>query len=412
MRSLLGVDMIYDSVKKLLSVFRADKPVLNEVAAVCSPSLRSTFMIPAYSPDDLVSAKGLAVYDEMQKDAQIRSSLNTKKFAVLSDGWKLMPDGDSPKQIEIAEFVNFCLDSMDGSVQDMLFNALDAVAKGYSILEINYRPITSGKFAGKIGIASVKSKDPALFGFELDDFLNITGLFLQRDGNKTKLPRSKFIVYTYMPSYEMPYGQSDLRAAYKHYYCKSLITNFWNMYLEKFGMPTARGSYKRGMTKDQQNDLLKALDKIQQETAIVIPEDVTIELIEAKRNGEAGYLRAIEHHNKQISKAILGQTLTSEEGSKYGSFAMAKVHMDVFKYYIQKLKRDMEETVMRDQLIKRLVDINYAEGIYPVFTLDGRSNINLDMMSSFVEKLVSSGIASPDEGWIRDYLGIPREKSS
>ena len=72
-----------------------------------------------------------------------------------------------------------------------------AVAKGYSILEINYRPITSGKFAGKIGIASVKSKDPALFGFELDDFLNITGLFLQRDGNKTKLPRSKFIVDVY-----------------------------------------------------------------------------------------------------------------------------------------------------------------------------------------------------------------------
>jgi phage gp29-like protein len=170
---------------------------------------------------------------------------------------------------------------MRGSVQDMLFKVLDALAKGFSICEINYKVIAGGRYAGMIGLESVKSKDPAGFGFDLDEFLNIRGLALAGPGFKADLPAEKFIIYTYMPGYELPHGQSDLRAAYKHWWSKDVILKFWNMYLEKFGMPTAKGAYKRGMPKDQQDDLLRVLDKIQQETAIVVPEDVQIELLEA-----------------------------------------------------------------------------------------------------------------------------------
>lgn len=363
--------MSYHSLGNVFKAFSRKMPAMDEVAAARSASLATGFTTPAYSPDDLVTRKGLAIYDEMQKDAQVRSCLNTKKFAVLSDGWQVVPDGKSALDIEVADFVRFCLDDMYGSVQDMIFAALDAIAKGFSIMEINYKLIESGRFVGRIGLASVKSKDPSAFGFDLDEFLNIKGLMLMHNGKQRSLPIEKFIIYTYMPSYEMPYGQSDLRPAYKHWYCKDIITRFWNLQLEKFGMPTAKGSYRRGMPKEQQDDLLRALDRIQQETAIVVPEDVSIELLEAKGAGEANYLRAIEYHNRQIAKAILGQTLTIDEGSHSGSYAMAKVHMDVFDYYLQKLKRDIEESVMRDQLVRRLVDLNYGRAAYPRFVLGG-----------------------------------------
>jgi phage gp29-like protein len=274
-------------------------------------------------------------------------------------------------------------------------------------MEINYKPLTSGRFAGKVGLQSIKSKDPSAFGFDMDEYLNIKGFTMLSAGGEMQLPLDKFIIYTYMPSYEMPYGQSDLRAAYKHWFCKDIITKFWNLHLEKFGMPTAQGRYKRGMPKDQQDELLRALDKIQQETAIVIPEDVTIELLEAKRDGEAGYLRAIEFHNRQIAKAILGQTLTSDEGSHSGSFAMAKVHMDILGHYLRKIKRDIEETVMRDQLIRRLVDINYPNGAYPRFTLGCMDDRDPAVMGVFIEKLIGCGVVSPDEAWIREYIGVP-----
>jgi phage gp29-like protein len=342
------------------------KPVMDEVAAAVAGGLASsTFRLASYSPDSLTSQKGLAIYDEMQKDAQVQSCLNTKKFAVLADGWDIQPASTDAADMEIAGFVKLCLTDMRGSVQDVLFKVLDALAKGFSICEINYKVIAEGPYAGMIGLDSIKAKDPTAFGFDMDEFLNVRALVRMNQ----ELPVDKFIIYTYMPGYELPHGQSDLRAAYKHWWSKEVILKFWNLYLEKFGMPTAKGSYRRGMPKDQQDELLRVLDKIQQETALVIPDDVTVELLEAQRGGDAGYQAAVEFHNKQIAKAILGQTLTSDEGNA-GSLAMAKVHENVLSFYLQKLKRDLEETVMGEQVIRRLVEINFGSASCPVFVLE------------------------------------------
>jgi len=391
--------------QRILGRFGRKTPAMEEVAAARSSLASSAFRLAAYSPDDLVSRKGFAVYDEMQNDAQVRSCLNTKKFAVLAKGWSIQPASDSPEDVRIARFIEFCLNDMKGSVPDMLFKVLDALAKGFSVCEINYKQIEGGPFDGMVGLASVKSKDPADFGFDMDEFLNVRNLtHLQ----KTDLPAEKFIVFTHMPAYELPHGQSDLRAAYKHWWSKEVILKFWNLYMEKFGMPTAKGTYKRGVPKDQQDDLLRVLDKIQQETALVVPEDVTVELLEAQRRGDAGYLPAIEFHNKQIAKAILGQTLTSDEGSRVGSLALAKVHMDVLRFYLEKLKRDLEETVMQEQLIRRLVETNFnGQPSVPRFVLGNLEERDIELLGGLITKLIDGRVVEPNEPWIREYLGIP-----
>ena len=412
--------------QRVLEMFSRKKPVMEEVAAAQTRLASTTLRLAAYAPDDLVSQKGLAIYDEMQKDSQVRSCLNTKKFAVLSKGWDIQPASDDAADVEVARFVKFCLEDMRGSVQELLFKVLDALAKGFSMCEINYKLIEDGPYAGMIGLESIKSKNPAAFGFDTDEFLNVRALTMTAPGIRTDLPVDKFIIYTYMPAYELPHGESDLRAAYKHWWSKDVVLKFWNMYLEKFGMPTAKGSYRRGMPKDQQDDLLRVLDKIQQETAIVVPEDVTIELLEAQRGGEAGYQEAVEFHNRQIAKAILGQTLTSEEGSRVGSYALGKVHLDVLGFYLQRLKQDLEETVMREQLIRRLVEYNFAGGQstlpagarrgrrryiegknYPRFVIGSLEQRDLEMVGGLISKLIEGKVVAPDEPWIREYLGIP-----
>ena len=393
--------------QRILGKFTGKKPILEEVAAAQTRLASNTFRLASYSPDDLLSQKGLAIYDEMQQDSQVRCSLNTKKFAVLSKGWDVQPASDSPEDVGIAAFVKFCLEDMRGSVQDAMFKVMDALAKGFSICEINYKVIPDGQYAGMVGLDSIKSKDPAAFGFDMDEYLNVRGLTMTAPALRTDLPTDKFIIYTYMPGYELPHGQSDLRAAYKHWWSKEVVMKFWNMYLEKFGMPTAKGKYRRGTPKSQQEELLKVLDKIQQETAIVVPEDVTIELLEAQRGGEAGYREAVEFHNKQIAKAILGQTLSSDEGTRVGSLALAKVHMEVLYFYLEKLKRDLEETVMREQLVRRLVGFNFAGGRCPRFTLGSLRETDLELLGGLIAKLVDGKVVAPDEPWIRDYLGLP-----
>ncbi|MCX6374538.1 MAG: hypothetical protein NTU88_00610 [Armatimonadetes bacterium] len=107
-------------------------------------------------------------------------------------------------------------------------------------------------------------------------------------------------------------------------------------------------------------------------------------------------------------------------------------------FYLQKLKRDLEETVMREQLVRRLVDFNLgaprrmvdgewlmANGGtpvrtstinhqpstipngYPRFTLGGLDQRNLEQVAGLVTKLIDGKVIAPDEPWIREYLGVP-----
>ncbi|MCL5105537.1 MAG: DUF935 domain-containing protein [Armatimonadetes bacterium] len=399
-------------------------PPFGEIASTRGP-LASLASVAPYNPDDLIGKRGYAVYDQMQRDAQVQACLTIKKFAVLSRGWEVHPASDDPQDRKVAEFVRFALEDMRGSILDVLFNVLDALAKGFSVLEMNYRVIDREPYRGMVGFASIKSKDPSTFAFDTDEYANIRSL--KRTGfgfggeavsgmnsrnttaDRASLPPEKFVVYSHMPRYESPYGTSDLRAAYKHYWSKDVLMRFLNLYLEKYGSPTAKGSYKRGTPKTAQDDLLRVLDKIQQETAIVIPDDVTVDLMEAQRGGEAGYLQAIEFHDKQIAKAILSQTLITDEGVRVGSFALAKVHLDVLKMCLKKLKRDLEESVMQEQVIRRLVDYNFSVTSYPTFSLGPVEDRDLEQLAGVISALVSGKVINPDEGWIREYLGLPGE---
>ena len=383
---------------------------MRETLAARSGALSPLSGLAPYNPDDLITRKGYAVYDRMQTDAQVAACLNVKKFAVLSRGWEVHPLSESAQDIEAADFIRFCLQDMRGSILDALYKALDAVAKGFSVCEINYKVIESGPYRGRIGLASIKAKDPSTLGFELDDYLNVTGLtrLWPSDG---RFSPEKFVVYTHMPRYEDPYGQSDLRAAYMHWWSKDAILGFYNAYLEKYGSPAAKGTYPKGTTKQRQDDLLRVLDKIQQRTAIIIPDDVTVELLEAQRGGEAGYLSALEYHDRQIAKAILGQTLTVDEGVRVGSYAQAKVHMEVMRFHLEKLKRDLEETVAGEQIIRRLIDCNYSHGRCPRFSLGPLEDRDLAALGDLIAKLIDGKVVAPEETWIREYLGLPEAET-
>ncbi len=390
-------------------------PPMEEMAgsSVMASLVRS---IAPYNPDDLIGKKGYAIYDRMQQDAQIQACLTIKKLTLLSRGWEVHPASSRPSDVECADFVRFALEDMRGSITDVLMNALDALAKGFSVMEINYRIIDRKPWRGMIGLASIKSKDPSTFTFETDEFLNIRGLKISTRSltspKEELLPPEKFVIYSYNPRYESPYGTSDLRAAYKHYWSKDVLTKFMNVYLEKYGSPTARGTYKRGTPKQAQEELLKVLAGIQKESAIVIPDDVQVELLEAQRGGEAGFLQALEWHDKQIAKAILCQTLVTDEGVRVGSFALAKIHLDVLKMCLAKLKRDLEETIMREQVIRRLVDYNFADAKCPSFSLGPLEDRDVEKLANVIAKLVSGEVIRPEEEWIREYLGLPSTDSS
>ena len=181
------------------------------------------------------------------------------------------------------------------------------------------------------------------------------------------LPREKFILYAYNPRYESPAGESDLRAAYRAWRSKERILQQWDLFLSKYASPTLIGVYKRGLPPAQQEELLRALDKLQQETAMIVPEEVQVSALEFKQSGAESFAQAVAHHNAEIAKSILGETLTTDEGQRVGSLALGQVHLKVLQTQLRALRAELAERVMYDQLICPLVRLNFGDAPVPRF---------------------------------------------
>ncbi len=361
------------------------------------------------NPDDLVAKKGLDIYDRMMTDAQVRMAVNYKRFAVISADWDVIPGGGEKRDAEIADFVRRSLENMRGSVVQSVFGVMNALVHGYSIAELVFAPVGAGRDAGRWRLDAVKPKHPRDYDFDLDPFGNVTGLRLtDENGRRSKLPLWKFVVYTYLPEYNRPWGRSDLRAAYKHWWSKDFLLKWWNIYLETYGAPTRIGKYPAGATSaSKQEDLKRVLRDIVNNTAITIPDDMNIEFMAAA--GPAGFEEAVEYHDRQIVKAILGQTLTTDEGRRVGSLALGNVHQETMEDYVTFLRRDIAESVVGEQIIRRLVDFNFA-GVerYPRFVWQPRKGKVAIASVSDITALMDSGLVTEsDYAALRGRLDLP-----
>jgi phage gp29-like protein len=91
----------------------------------------------------------------------------------------------------------------------------------------------------------------------------------------------------------------------------------------------------------------------------------------------------IDYCNKEISKAIVGQTLTSETGD-HGSYALAKVHKDVFLYIVKSDAKWLEHK-LNITLIRWILELNSIEGDAKIrFTF--KEDIELDKVIALIDR--------------------------
>lgn len=99
----------------------------------------------------------------------------------------------------------------------------------------------------------------------------------------------------------------------------------WAQFSEIFGMPMRIARYD-GYNDDARQQAQKALDEAGAAMSLVLPKEVTFEMIENKTNVDgAVYNRLMSECDKQISILILGQTETTMSSEKSG-YAQSKTH--------------------------------------------------------------------------------------
>lgn len=299
----------------------------------------------------------------------IRTTLTIKRLGVLAAPWKIEPADGSASAKQRMNFVIRAFERMEGSPESILDQAMDAFGKGWSVQECIYE-----SEGDRVWLRAVHGKDPSRFGLDLDEFGNIRGLRLVMPGETTlDLPRAKYVIYRNRARYGRPKGSSDLESAYYHWQAKQRLLTSWAMHLDKFASPTMLGSFSPGLSADDQESLLSALNNLATNKAIVYPRDVQIDSIGGQQEASSGFLEALDFHNREIARSILGQTLTTDEGRRVGSLALGKVHLQVLMLQLQALRREIADNVMTEQVIRPLIELNFGPGQVPRFRFEEKA---------------------------------------
>lgn len=341
-------------------------------------------------PDPVLRKQGkdIRVYREFLSDPHVWACIQSRKAGVLSLEWGIDKGKAKSKQAEIIEntFNNLDLNTLISEI-------LDCVLFGFQPLEIMWKP------QGKLILpAEIKAKPAEWFVFDDENNLKLK----TKDNFKGELlPDKKFLCPQYNPSYQNPYGERTLSRIFWNCTLKKGGLQFWIGFTEKHGMPFLVGKHPRGTSSEDTENLADMLQSMIQDAIAVIPDDSSIEIQEANKTSSADvYERLINKMNAEISKAILGQTLTTEIGN-IGSYAASNTHFEVRKDIVNADKRIVEKTL--NQLIRWIYELNFSEqNIIPVFTMWEEEDIDLELAKR--DKILSeTGVKFTKEYLMKTY---------
>lgn len=322
--------------------------------------------------------------EEMEeRDLHYGSVLGTRKRAITGIDPIIVPASNSAQDVKIADAVRDMI-KMPGFVDDYLTDLLDALGKGYSVVETIW-----DRQAAEWQPQRFEWRDPRHFQIDQIDGRTIRMKDpSHRDG--IDLPPFKFSVHRPKLKSGLPIRGGLARLAAFAFLFKSYTLKDWMAFLEVYGMPLRVGRFGRGASHDDRRVLLQAVRDISTDAAAIIPKEMEIEFIEVSGGTGNGLFSAkAEYLDKQISKGVLGQTMSTDDGS---SRAQAEVHENV-RYDIAKADaRQTAVTVNRD-MIRPFVDLNFGpQKHYPTLVIQITENEDIKALSEVVSKLVDHGL--------------------
>ncbi len=304
-----------------------EKPFTQEVAYILGGrDITRGFIdsLPYIPPTDRILnfAGGWKGYEELLRDDQVQACFSQRRLAVVRKPWIVEAGGTARNDKNAAKLVEETLKALDwDAITDQM---LYARIFGYSVAEILWSADSSG-----VHVIDIRVRDRSRFVFAPDGCLRMLTMSAPQG---EALPERKFWVASVGASHhDEPYGRGLANALYWPVWFKRNGAKFWSIFLEKFGAPTPIGKFPKGTEESERNKLLQVLQAIQTDAAAIIPEGMVIELLEATRGGNAGYENWMSYWDHAISKIILGQTMTTDNGS---SMAQAQVHMEVREDFV------------------------------------------------------------------------------
>lgn len=363
---MIGVRQVFtDSVASGLTPSR-----LASILRACDAGVMHDYMVLA---------------EEMEeRDPHYASVLGVRKRAVSGVAPVVTAASESAQDKKIAEAVREHIaehDKFEGLVEDLL----DGLGKGFSVVEIHWDETTTPWSFHKFDWITQRhfqfDQDTGQVLRLIDEADPLNGVALRPHGFLVHRPRIK-------SGHIARNGLARLVAF--GWMCKHYALKDWMAFAETYGLPLRIGKYGPGATAEDVDKLYTAVANIGSDAAAVLPESMTIEFEQVTgTQSEAVFEKLARFVDEQVSKAVLGQTMTSDNGS---SQAQAKVHNEVRHDVAQADARAVAGTINRD-LVRPFVDWNFGvQDSYPRIEIIVKEPEDLKLVLDATEKLIGRGL--------------------
>lgn len=375
----------------------------------------------------------LELAEEMEeKDLHYLAVLGTRKQTVCDLDLEVRPASSAKDDLRAAEMVRAMLGSDAIDLASAMVDILDAIGKGFSATEIVWDSSEREWFPRRL-----RWRDPRWFMFDWVSGEELLLRSMKEEGpqfttagvaaasgshfkgsglsgalrggfqpmTEPLLPY-KFIVHIARAKAGLPIRGGLARAAGWVYLFKNYVLKDWVTFAEVYGQPLRVGKYGAGATDQDRERLLQAVANIGTDAAAIIPESMIIEFTEARQTGSAElYQSFCQYLDAQLSKAVLGQTLSTEIPQGAGSRAAAQVHDDVRRDIVSADARRLAATLNRD-LVKPIVDLNLGpREHYPHIVLGIADDSDAGEFVDIISKLADHGVRIGQKA-VLERLGI------
>lgn len=341
--------------------------------------------------------KGIALYDEIKRDAHAFAVIQKRTLEVTNREWMVKPASGRLRDRKVADLVESQLNGI--SFDRLTMGLMGAVLKGYAVAEVMWENV-----AGVWTVVAVKVRKQRRFRMTPQGEARLLTRESGFDG--IVLPGRKFIVHRYNLDHDddEPYGLGLGTVLFWPAWFKRQVLSHWLQASERYAAPTVKATYPGGYDKAMQDKLMAAIRAMIRDAGIIVPEGVEIELLEAARGGGGGNQEALARYlDEMMSTAVLGESLSTNAGER-GSRSLGEVHNDV-RLAIAKADSDFISETLNSSLVKWIVELNMPGAGLPTVWRDFSEVEDLDKRAARDKTIKEMGYRPSSVDYINETYG-------
>ena len=394
-------------------------------------------------------SRALKIFEEMARyDDVVGGMLYAVEMLIRQLTWRTEPGGDTPQDLEIAEFVESLRNDMSQTWEDMLAEILSMLWAGWSYMEIVYKrregfqpldPGASSRFDdGLIGWRKIPIRSQqSLIRWQFDANGGVVGMWQRNpnpmmDGNRFQneifIPIQKALLFRPHVNKGSPEGRSMLERAFISWYDKTQLTRLEAIGVERDAAGMAVMWVPPKIMADNASGTDKNTFTTMKETVVNIRRDEQEGIMMPLAYDEAGnkiydltLLQAggarqidpdvpIMRNNRGIAAAVMAQFMLMGDGDG-GSFAMHRDKTELFLAGLGTIAREIKSVFNRHAIPRVLALNGISVENPPHYEHDDIHHVDLAVLGEFLGKMTAAGAPLfPDdklENVLREVASLP-----